>query len=98
MASRGTRRPLFIEQIQSGKALTITDPQMTRYMMSIQDAVDLVIFAFEMQSRAICSFIRPRQRRSAMSRRRYLASSRPRIRSNTSAFAMAKAIRNAAYT
>ncbi len=47
MASRGSVIPLFIEQIKSGKPLTITDPLMTRFMMSIDSAVDLVLFAFE---------------------------------------------------
>jgi UDP-N-acetylglucosamine 4,6-dehydratase/5-epimerase len=46
MASRGSVIPLFVDQIKAGKPLTITDPQMTRFMMSIEDAVDLVIFAF----------------------------------------------------
>lgn len=47
MASRGSVIPLFIEQIKAGKPLTITDPTMTRFMMSIDDAVDLVMYAFE---------------------------------------------------
>ena len=47
MASRGSVIPLFIEQIKSGKPLTITDPNMTRYLMSLEDAVELVIFAFQ---------------------------------------------------
>lgn len=47
MASRGSVIPLFIEQIKSGKALTITDPNMTRFMMTLEDAVDLVLFAFK---------------------------------------------------
>ncbi len=47
MASRGSVIPLFIEQIQAGKPLTITDPTMTRFMMTLEDAVDLVLFAFE---------------------------------------------------
>ena len=47
MASRGSVIPLFISQIREGKPLTITDPQMTRFMMSIEDAVDLVIYAYE---------------------------------------------------
>lgn len=47
MASRGSVIPLFIHQIQSGKPLTLTDPAMTRFMMSIEDAVDLVLYAFE---------------------------------------------------
>jgi UDP-N-acetylglucosamine 4,6-dehydratase len=47
MASRGSVIPLFIEQIKAGKPLTITDPNMTRFMMSLDDAVDLVWYAFE---------------------------------------------------
>lgn len=47
MASRGSVIPLFIEQIKTGVALTITDPNMTRYLMSLEDAVDLVLFAFK---------------------------------------------------
>jgi len=47
MASRGSVIPLFIEQIKAGKPLTVTDPMMTRFMMSIADAVDLVLYAFE---------------------------------------------------
>ncbi|MGE7647256.1 polysaccharide biosynthesis protein [Peribacillus frigoritolerans] len=47
MASRGSVIPLFIEQIKSGKPLTITDPNMTRYLMSLEEAVELVIFAFQ---------------------------------------------------
>lgn len=46
MASRGSVIPLFVEQIQNGQQLTITDPNMTRFMMTLQDAVDLVLFAF----------------------------------------------------
>lgn len=46
MASRGSVIPLFIKQIQDGKAITITDPYMTRFMMTIEGAVDLVIYAF----------------------------------------------------
>lgn len=46
MGSRGSVIPLFIDQIRRGEPLTITDPEMTRYMMSIDDAVDLVIYAF----------------------------------------------------
>lgn len=46
MASRGSVIPLFLDQIKSGKNITITDPEMTRFMMTLQDAVDLVIFAF----------------------------------------------------
>ena len=47
MASRGSVIPLFIDQIRSGKPITITDPNMTRFMMSLDDAIDLVLFAFE---------------------------------------------------
>ncbi len=47
MASRGSVIPLFVEQIKAGKALTVTDPTMTRFMMSIDDAVDLVLYAFQ---------------------------------------------------
>jgi len=47
MASRGSVIPLFIEQIKENKALTITDPNMTRFMMTLEDAVALVLYAFE---------------------------------------------------
>lgn len=47
MASRGSVIPLFLEQIKEGKDLTITNPDMTRFMMTLEDAVDLVIYAFE---------------------------------------------------
>ena len=47
MASRGSVIPLFVEQIKAGQPLTVTDPEMTRFMMSIDDAVDLVLYAFE---------------------------------------------------
>lgn len=47
MASRGSVIPLFIEQMRSGQPLTITDPNMTRFMMTLTDAVDLVLYAFE---------------------------------------------------
>lgn len=47
MCSRGSVIPLFIEQIKSDKPITITDPNMTRFMMSLESAVDLVLFAFE---------------------------------------------------
>ncbi len=46
MASRGSVIPLFIQQIQSGQPMTVTDPNMTRFMMTIEDAVDLVVYAF----------------------------------------------------
>lgn len=47
MASRGSVIPLFCDQIEHGKALTITNPDMTRFMMTLDDAVDLVLYAFE---------------------------------------------------
>ncbi len=47
MASRGSVIPLFIDQIKKGKPLTITDPHMTRFMMTLENAVELVLFAFE---------------------------------------------------
>lgn len=47
MCSRGSVIPLFIEQIKSGKPITITDPNMTRFLMNLDDAVDLVMFAFK---------------------------------------------------
>jgi len=46
MASRGSVIPLWIDQIKAGKDITITDPNMTRYMMTLEDAVDLVLYAF----------------------------------------------------
>lgn len=47
MASRGSVIPLFIEQLKSNKEITITDPNMTRFLMSLEDSVDLVLHAFE---------------------------------------------------
>lgn len=47
MASRGSVIPLFYDQLIAGKGLTVTDPSMTRFMMTLDDAVDLVLFAFE---------------------------------------------------
>ena len=46
MASRGSIIPLLVQQIKEGKSLTLTDPNMTRFMMTLEDAVDLVLFAF----------------------------------------------------
>lgn len=46
MASRGSVIPLFVKQIKEGKPLTVTDPSMTRFLMSVDDAVDLVLYAF----------------------------------------------------
>jgi UDP-N-acetylglucosamine 4,6-dehydratase len=47
MASRGSVIPLFVDQIRAGKPITVTDPNMTRFMMTLDDAVDLVLYAFE---------------------------------------------------
>ena len=47
MASRGSVIPLFLDQLQSGKPLTVTDPNMTRFLMSLEESVDLVLYAFE---------------------------------------------------
>jgi UDP-N-acetylglucosamine 4,6-dehydratase/5-epimerase len=47
MASRGSVIPLFVKQIKNGDAITITDPNMTRFLMSLEEAVELVLFAFE---------------------------------------------------
>ena len=47
MASRGSVIPLFVQQIKEGKPLTVTDPNMTRFLMSVEDSVDLVLFAYE---------------------------------------------------
>jgi UDP-N-acetylglucosamine 4,6-dehydratase len=46
MASRGSVIPLFLAQIQAGKPLTVTDPAMTRFLMSLEESVDLVLYAF----------------------------------------------------
>jgi UDP-glucose 4-epimerase len=47
MASRGSVIPLFVDQLKSGKSLTLTDPAMTRFLMSLEESVDLVIYAFQ---------------------------------------------------
>jgi UDP-glucose 4-epimerase len=47
MASRGSVIPLFVDQLKSAKPITITDPEMTRFLMSLEDSVDLVLYAFE---------------------------------------------------
>ena len=47
MCSRGSVIPLFIEQIRAGNPITITEPNMTRFLMNLDEAVDLVLFAFE---------------------------------------------------
>jgi UDP-N-acetylglucosamine 4,6-dehydratase/5-epimerase len=47
MASRGSVIPLFLDQLRAGKSLTVTDPNMTRFLMSLEESVDLVLYAFE---------------------------------------------------
>ncbi|WP_178095825.1 polysaccharide biosynthesis protein, partial [Pseudomonas sp. Kh7] len=47
MASRGSVIPLFVDQLKAGNELTVTDPNMTRFLMSLEDSVDLVLHAFE---------------------------------------------------
>lgn len=47
MASRGSVIPLFVSQLKSGNALTVTDPNMTRFLMSLEDSVDLVLYAYQ---------------------------------------------------
>jgi UDP-glucose 4-epimerase len=47
MASRGSVIPLFVKQIKEGKPLTVTDPNMTRFLMSLEDSIDLVVYAFQ---------------------------------------------------
>jgi UDP-glucose 4-epimerase len=47
MASRGSVIPLFVSQLKEGKPLTVTDPNMTRFLMSLDDSVDLVLYAYE---------------------------------------------------
>ena len=47
MASRGSVIPLFLRQMQEGKPITLTDPSMTRFLMSLEESVDLVLYAFE---------------------------------------------------
>ena len=56
MASRGSVIPLFIDKIKAGEPLTITDPDMTRFLMSLEDAVELVVHAFKHAETAILWF------------------------------------------
>ena len=90
MASRGSVIPLFVKQIKEGKPLTVTDPNMTRFMMSLEDSVDLVVYAFNMQSRAIFLCRRPRLQRSWTWRWRSRNSLRRTMRSRSSGPGMAK--------
>jgi UDP-N-acetylglucosamine 4,6-dehydratase len=52
MASRGSVIPLFVSQLKEGKPLTVTDPNMTRFLMSLEDSVDLVVYAFKEMAKA----------------------------------------------
>ena len=70
MASRGSVIPLFVEQIKNGEALTVTDPLMTRFLMSLSDAVELVVFAFNYAHAGDIMVQNHRHRRLAISRRR----------------------------
>ena len=56
MASRGSVIPLFIDQIKKGKDITITDPEMTRFMMTLDEAVELVLFSLKMHKMVIFLF------------------------------------------
>lgn len=60
MASRGSVIPLWVEQMTEGKPITITDPNMTRFMMTLDDAVDLVIYAFTHGKNGDLLYRRPR--------------------------------------
>ena len=64
MASRGSVIPLFVEQIKENKNITITDPRMTRFLMSLDDLVDLVIHAFKNANQRIFLFRKHRVHRS----------------------------------
>ena len=64
MCSRGSVIPLFIDRIRKGEPLTVTDPSMTRFLMNLDEAVDLVQFAFEHANPGDCSSRRPRPPRS----------------------------------
>lgn len=70
MASRGSVIPLFVDQIRAGQALTITDPNMTRFMMTLADAVDLVLYAFEHGSNGDLFVQKPLRRQSKLWRGR----------------------------
>jgi len=61
---QGSVIPLFVKQIKEGKPLTITDPNMTRFLMSLEDSVDLVVYAFQHANRVIYLCRRPRHQRS----------------------------------
>ena len=58
MASRGSVIPLFVDQVLADRPITVTDPAMTRFMMTLDDAVELVLYAFQHASTATCSFRR----------------------------------------
>ena len=63
MASRGSVIPLFLGQLRAGKPLTITDPAMTRFLMSLDESVDLVLYAFQMPVLVTSLFRKPRPQR-----------------------------------
>jgi len=75
ISSRGSVIPLFIDQIKNGKPITITDPNMTRFMMSLDEAIDLVLFSLLKENKAIFSSRKPLQPELQISLPPYCASS-----------------------
>lgn len=71
MCSRGSVIPLFIDQIKNKKPITVTDPNMTRFLMNLDEAVDLVRFAFNMQIREIYLFRKQMHRQLEILQKRY---------------------------
>ena len=70
LGSRGSVLPLFMQQVREGEPITITDPAMTRFVMTLDEAVDLCLYAFSMAPTATCTSRRRRRSRSRISRRR----------------------------